>query len=365
MIYGRGKCLHRVFRLTACTAARRFASCRLRVRGRRDAWRPVVLRWRQRRKRLANVPVGRAVAQSQVLWFPQFHFHFASHMSDRSRRNLMPGLSPAAGPRQTRVVMDHRWTSARTGTSPRQLGNANRRLGEIYELNSPRPKDHAPVTSALRVSWPGNDSRSEAHAPVAPAPRVSRLGNSSWSKAHTPVTTAPRVSWLTFTQPLFTWPTCRLRHQLFERMPEVRSRMQREGQTPFLQTRSQIWQHWHQVFSLRPPQSGNPVPHRASGSNALRFQNERPVELVWRHVLRTPLDSDDGKRGPEVSESSSRTQARSQPDREPAVGVAPLLERAAATQLTKLDPGVLDRLTDDVIRRVEQRMRIERQRRGL
>ena len=363
MIYGRRKWLYRVLGLAACNAARRFATRRLNARGRRDAWRPVVLRWRQRRRRLGNVPAGRAALQSQVSWFPQFHFHVASHVSDRTRRNPMPGLSPAAGSQQKRVVMDHRWTSVPTATPPLQLGDAKLPLREIYERNSSRSIEHAPVTPALRVSWPRNSSQSKDHFPVTPAPRVSWLRNSSRSKDHFPVTPAPRVSWLPFAQHLVTWPTHRARHQLFERTPEVRSRMQREGQTQFLQTRSQVWQHWLQVFSLRQPNISDPVPRRPE-SKALQFQHERPEELVWRRVLPTPLNSDD-KRGLELSESINRTQVRSQPAHEPAVGVAPLLERAAATQVTKLDPGVLDRLTDDVIRRVEQRMRIERQRRGL
>jgi hypothetical protein len=33
--------------------------------------------------------------------------------------------------------------------------------------------------------------------------------------------------------------------------------------------------------------------------------------------------------------------------------------------MADLEPGLLDRLTDDVIRRVERRVRIERERRGL
>jgi hypothetical protein len=81
--------------------------------------------------------------------------------------------------------------------------------------------------------------------------------------------------------------------------------------------------------------------------------------------LLAPLTIDDDKRGAELSESVSGTQGRSQPGHESAVGVAPLHERPAAMQITKLDPAVLDRLTDDVIGRVEKRMRIERQRRGL
>jgi hypothetical protein len=37
----------------------------------------------------------------------------------------------------------------------------------------------------------------------------------------------------------------------------------------------------------------------------------------------------------------------------------------AAARITDLDPRLLDRVTDDVIRRVERRVRIERERRGL
>jgi len=261
--------------------------------------------------------------------------------------------------------MDHRWTSVPTATTQLKLDYAKPQLGEVHERHSSLPKHHDPVTPARRVSWPRNNSRSKEHAPLTPAPRVSWLPRGSRQKEHDPLTPAERVSWLPFAQQLLTWPTHRARHQLFERTPEVRSKMQREGQTQFLQTRWQIWQHWHQVVSLRQPKFTDPVPHRASGSKALQFQYERPEELVWRQVSQTPLNSDGDKRDPELSESISRTQARSQSGHEPAVSVAHLLERAAPMQVTKLDPAVLDRLTDDVIRRVEKRMRIERQRRGL
>jgi hypothetical protein len=67
----------------------------------------------------------------------------------------------------------------------------------------------------------------------------------------------------------------------------------------------------------------------------------------------------------ERSESFHGPPVRSLQSRQAAPALAPAIERAAAAQAPKLDPGLLDRLTDDVIRRVEQRMRIERQRRGL
>jgi hypothetical protein len=50
---------------------------------------------------------------------------------------------------------------------------------------------------------------------------------------------------------------------------------------------------------------------------------------------------------------------------EPAPELSSRSGRAAALRVTDLDPALLDRLTDDVIRRVEKRVRIERERRGL
>lgn len=39
--------------------------------------------------------------------------------------------------------------------------------------------------------------------------------------------------------------------------------------------------------------------------------------------------------------------------------------RPATVRFADFEPGLVDRLTDDVIRRVERRVRIERERRGL
>jgi len=48
-----------------------------------------------------------------------------------------------------------------------------------------------------------------------------------------------------------------------------------------------------------------------------------------------------------------------------AVEIARAIEAVKATPVTKLDPALMDRLANDVIRRIEQRVRIERERRGL
>ncbi len=323
MIDGRGKWLYRVIGLAAYNAARHFAARHLNAFGRSQTWRPMVLRWRLRRKPLGNALACRATRHSQVSWFPQFHFHFASHMSDQTRPKPMQGHAPAADSGRTRVVMDHRWTSVLTATPGLQLDKAKHAAPEMYERKGRSAQRRGPVPPAPRISWP--------HLP----------------------------------NQLVTWTTQPERRQLFQPRPEVRASMQRGIQTQFLHTRSQIWQHWQHLSSRRQPTFREPVGHSSGGTMAFQLQYEHSEKLVWRRTLQTPLSNDDDQRGTELSESVSRTQSRPQPGQESAAGVALLPEPAAATRVTKLEPGVLDRLTDHVIRRVEQRMRIERQRRGL
>lgn len=90
----------------------------------------------------------------------------------------------------------------------------------------------------------------------------------------------------------------------------------------------------------------------------------RAPELVWR---RMPERSESGAASTRAASSAvswSADVARG-PGRAFAVQTAPALLEPAAVKAAVLDPAVLDRVTDDVIRRVERRVRIERERRGL
>jgi len=157
----------------------------------------------------------------------------------------------------------------------------------------------------------------------------------------------------------------RVRGPLFGEKPErVRDGKQSDEARPF-QTQSRIWQHWHQVFSLRPSKPSIKAFPRAPEPQGLKFQFERPEELVWRRMLRPAKTIDQFEQPSAVSDFSRRTPGNFSPAQEAELKVSPAIEKAAAVQVTTLDPSVLDRLTDDVIRRVEQRGRIERERRGL
>jgi hypothetical protein len=109
------------------------------------------------------------------------------------------------------------------------------------------------------------------------------------------------------------------------------------------------------------------APRVASPKTAAQFQHARSEELVWRSGPRRRPGGEGESYDP--VESGSRTGARSQRGSqlipEPSQDAAPDLKSSAPAQLAKLDPAVLDRLADNVIERVEKRIRIERQRRGI
>jgi hypothetical protein len=105
---------------------------------------------------------------------------------------------------------------------------------------------------------------------------------------------------------------------------------------------------------------------RSSAADVLLWQANAPA-LVWRKggARRSSADAE-----PSVQASmlfAARTEAPA-----PAPGAAPAAPPAMAThapvrqqlQAAALDPALTDRLADEVIRRVERSMRIERERRG-
>jgi hypothetical protein len=139
--------------------------------------------------------------------------------------------------------------------------------------------------------------------------------------------------------------------------------MGREEQTsPFLK-QSRSWQHVLQIFHTRSLIADH-VPDRSQPKHISRTQIDHPEELVWRRVTPIATEVAEAESRQEVSASVERPALRTFQSLEPAKTSAPT-ERSTAAQIISLDPGFLDRLTDDVIRRVEKRAQIERQRRGL
>ena len=362
-----GKHRYRALGLAARDAARRFASRLGRAGNGLGAWRPIVLRWRQRPKRAEKAPAGRAASPAQVLWFPQVHFHFATHLSERARSERLVRSLPVAGLHPARVLLEqHHWTSVRCATFPLQARQTDHPLRASYARNPAWPLVHAGLTATAGVSWPPVAQplalwpehrprplfivRSPAgvRASRQEAERTQPLPGRTWIRQHGLQVSALRAPAIS---------------------EGVRASRPGEEWTQSMLGRAWIRQHGLQVFSLRAPAPSADVPPRSHESKRLQFQFDRPEEIVWRRGLRSPTVMTDDRRQQERSESFHGSGHGPGAHSIPSQGTAPAVssgsERAAAMQITKLDPSLLDRVTDDVIRRVEQRMRIERERRGL
>ncbi|HEY0320022.1 MAG TPA: hypothetical protein VGC66_03545 [Pyrinomonadaceae bacterium] len=151
----------------------------------------------------------------------------------------------------------------------------------------------------------------------------------------------------------------------FGTRPQVfRARMKREERSQPFQTQSRIWEHWLQIFRARLPTHGDRLPHRTPKPRAVRVKFDATEELVWHRAKRPPTEVVDVEHQQATFDSFDRPGVRSFQSQE-VLNSSPSSERAVLLPITKLDPSFVDRLTDDVIRRVEQRARIERQRRGL
>jgi hypothetical protein len=361
MKYGRGKWVFGAFLLAARDAARRFAFGHGSATGRRGSWRPLILRWRQLRRRQQELPAARVATSGSTLWFPKFHFHYATYLSNRKWRDRASGSIPATGVSETRVVLDHSRKHVRRAELPRQTHWAYRPLRPFHAGLGSRPK----VDDGLSTTS-GSSQPKVAHATAPPAagrppatpfgtrPQVlrARTKRKERSQPNIAHTTAPPAAG----RP----PATR-----FGTMPQVlRARTKTKERSQPFQTQPRIWQHWLQIFCARPPMHGDRLPLHSPEHKAVRVRFDPTEELVWRRAKRPPTEVVDLEQPQATFDSFDSPAVRSFPGQE-VVNSSPSSERAALLPITQLDPSFVDRLTDDVIRRVEKRARIERQRRGL
>jgi hypothetical protein len=82
---------------------------------------------------------------------------------------------------------------------------------------------------------------------------------------------------------------------------------------------------------------------------------KRPADLVWRANAGATTTSNDSPGNAMTSASARSAAAPLPPSRRP---------DATVVCATALDPALADRFADDVIRRIDRRARIERERRG-
>lgn len=365
MIYGRGKWLYGALVLVAREAARHFAFVREKSpRGGSGSWRPLALRWRRRRKQRENVSTSQAANGPRVFWFPQFHFHYATQRNDRTRRGRVVALPPGPEVSETRVVADRHWTSVRSGVITAPPSRADRTWRQFHSPQSSRPMRNAALINTPRSLL--TNGRSILAPQASRMYRGLRPFHSSQSLRHRSddgVTNTPR-SLRTSRHSIVAAAGSRPRRFQFGRILErARAGKPRDERTPFV-NHSQIWHHWLQSFGRRPTAPGDLFWSSRKESKPLPIQFDRTEEIVWHRVGRPSTEVADHERGQDFSNSYEQPALRNFQSQQ-AARVPASFEQPAVQQITKLDPSVLDRLTDDVIRRVEQRARIERERRGL
>jgi hypothetical protein len=284
----------------------------------RVVWAPVALHWRRKRKPLTRqraLPHLIPAAVSNTTWLAHFHLHFSALTRERSRCEERRAFSPATVTREVqRLVTNRHATVFRAAAMTMRPRGAYRPPSVISAGNV--------VVRNIAVPAAGHTHpRPLPVTPRVPARRVRPLFHDTARKVFRAVTSKD------------------------ERTPPIERRtciVSRELRLVHL--RSSVVRHSREESAAPPPRA--------------RFH--RAPEIVWRSAPGQPQAQVVNESAPPSPRMPRPSIAAQETAPEP-----PRRAARAALQAQDIDGALLDRLTDDVIRRVERRVRIERERRGL
>ena len=326
---------YRVLALAA-HAALDFAA-RRKARNRHLARRRMTLFWRQKRKRLEGVQ-ARRVAPAGVVLAPQFHMQFITSAVDRPMRDSILRLLPVVASHQTRVVMENR----RTIIQSRIYLAQPRRAQSTVQVSSLR---HAQSDSGTKLQTTAQYPNS-ARQPIAPA-------TTTWGavRAQFPV----RGSSRRVNRPQS--PNLGRTH------PRVRRGQSVDGKDQTFQA-VQTYTIEPHLFRSRSVVMRHSVPPRSQESTPAQLYFQ-PQELVWHRAMQPAAEIAGNRRQWDLDALEEPSHGRSFTGKEAVSGMPHLSGHAPATPAIKIDSALMDRMADDVIRRLERRARIERARQGL
>lgn len=276
------------------------------------SWRPLSLRWRRLRvpKTAAPGPAPAAAGSWSTIFSPQVVFNFTSIVSPPAVSGAAPpAAQPASIFRERRTVQHHRTLVQRTTSRESVVRQA---------AAAAAPAASVPVTPATRILVflvPG--------VPVHRFPAVeTRLKSITAGSTH--------VSRFTT-----------IARHLGRHDRQSPPSMPQPGQPP-AQARMDL-----------------PLPGRSAATSPV----VRPPELVWRRSAQQASNSATRGEGHRGLFDAAR------PGRPTAPGsflpaAQPPAAAATPPSAPKFDAAQMDRLVDDVIHRVEKRVRVERERRG-
>jgi len=396
-------CTRRSLKLPASAAARAFFRHRARVASsggscsaiRRRGWTPALLRWARNgmRGRATKTAYAPTIAES---WVSRFHLHF--HVSPAlvlirtgGRTNRDAALpTPRAGLTHRTAAMSasrgrqgHGVAISVAHEAGRSLTGTRRRFTREPEADSrtfkhrvtamhrgagasraasalpglPRAlRPHTSRQSPTSIEWPTTTrvtqgSRARARLPSSdmalqaqPARSLSAARKSVTSPFANPYRGAKASR-----DGLFA--SAQTAMGAFDRPETVPILARRVSSRAFLAPAQRKWR------------SGSLEETQSHVSPRLQtWATKRPIDLVWRSSPNVAAAASPARRA-EMSYSSSISASRSTPAQPSAVSSRS--RDATVVCATALDPALANRLADDVIRRIDHRARIERERRGL
>jgi hypothetical protein len=299
---------------TVC-ARLRFPSHSRMGRSRKLAWAPVTLRWRRKAIGLSNA--RNPAARRQEIWTLQFHLHLASRSAELLREvKVVKSFRSSIARHSERLVLKHHMGGIR---------EVNSQLQVIREVLSRTTADGKGLPNLKSV--PPDRASSTSFSPQATARLISRKQMPSLDQI----------------RKIFVLGTTKI------------------VDTLRFESHSKLCQREFQIMRFRNLGLQDAVSRRKHQGPASSELGLNP-ELVWRTAQHV---QNDGIKQREESFTSGEQRVRLLPQQEVQLQTMSPSKPATEDQFTKMDSRVLDRLTDDVISRVERRIRIERERRGL
>jgi hypothetical protein len=310
--------------LAASTAAARFVMRPRSAGGVHNGWRPIVLYWRRRRRRPQPDHTSRVAVAAQTVWLPQFHFHFLAPAGKAFHcwRTMVP---PAVSVLPTMQVFVNRHST----------------IVRLAPLAVEQRRAHR---SQRAVILKKDGSR------IIPAStHVRRLV----AESGRPVCSTPTVG----------YPT---RGSIVERLHRGHAAMMSDRKLPLNERRlGRRLTYARQLSLVRQHIVAQASALDAHRSAQRQVRSYRPVDITWLRSVSSEASPPEPRPHAAVSTSlgsASFNAGESQKARSSSVSGA---AQATHVRVTDLDPRLVERLADDVIRRVERRVRIERERRGL
>lgn len=360
----------RAVRFARSLRARWFAIrlARRRETGSRDGWRGLALRWRHpaRPKGAAALNSRTAPAAPVVSWSPHFHLHLATEA-----RPAAPAALVFVRPAQ--VMRD---THHRVQALFRTVYRTDRVAGPLQWLD--RIRDAAPVAvlgttePVLLLQRSASRRRRGARYVVGSVHRLERLARPAAPPVSTVGAAAPQ---------LFRPPSARRPDQWSMHPLAPGSRARRLATANGTMTPRRPFRATPVVHAAGTSESRQPVttqirlrtrqPHLLIAQQLATIARTvdhvyKPIDIVWsrrRSAAGTTAEFESDGR----SSRATTWTAPAHPvptERWPPVSSQPT-PSPGSLKLADIDPRLLDRLTDNVIRRVERHVRIERERRGL